>query len=235
MDYEEKNNNFNVDLDKLIQDNSDILSKPSDIPNINNLSLEENSHKSKSKKKESKRDKSDDKKHKSDKKEKHCEKKSSGSQNHSSLHPDIEKLISQGTMPGAMPALPGSLPGGLPGSLPGGLPGSLPEGLPGSLPGGLPGSLPGGLPGLLPNGVPSLGLPEIPSFLGMPSPLPDLNSYGLPGQAGLMPPFLGSLPGASMPGLMGASMLTPSPPPSNDVLQSSNQKVRSFYTFFGIF
>jgi len=201
LDYEEKNNNFNVDLDKLIQDNSDILTKPSEIPNINNLSLEENSHTSKSKKKENKKDKSDEKKHKSDKKEKHREKKSSGSQNHSSLHPDIEKLISQGTMPGAMPALPGSLTGGL------------------------PGSLPGGLPGLLPSGVPSLGLPEIPSFLGMPSPLPDLNSYGLPGQAGLMPPFLGSLPGASMPGLMGASMLTPPPPPSNDVLQSSNQKM----------
>jgi len=126
-------------------------------------------------------------------------------------------MISQGTMPGAMPALPGSLPGGLPGS--------LPVGLPGSLPGGLPGSLPGGLPGLLPSGVPSLGLPEIPSFLGMPSPLPDLNSYGLPGQAGLMPPFLGSIPGASLPGLMGASMLTPPPPPSNDVLHSSNQKM----------
>jgi len=209
LDYEEKNNNFNVDLDKLIQDNSDILTKPSEIPNINNLSLEENSHTSKSKKKEKKKDKSDEKKHKSDKKEKHREKKSSGSQNHSSLHPDIEKLISQGTMPGAMPALPGSLTGGLPGSLPG----------------GLPGSLPGGLPGLLPSGVPSLGLPEIPSFLGMPSPLPDLNSYGLPGQAGLMPPFLGSIPGASLPGLMGASMLTPPPPPSNDVIQSSNQKM----------
>lgn len=212
MDYKEENNNFNVDLDKLIQDNSDILSKPSDMPNINNLSLEENSHKSKSKKKENKKDKSDEKKHKSDKKEKHREKRSSGEQNHSSLHPDIEKLISQGT--GAMPALPGSLPGGLPSSLPG----------------GLPGSLTGGLPGLLPSGVPSLGLPEIPNFLGMPSPLPDLNSYGLPGQAGLMPPFLGSLPGASMPGLMGASMLTPPPPLSNDVLQSSSsQKVRSLH------
>jgi len=218
LDYEEKNNNFNVDLDKLIQDNSHILSKLPEIPNMDNLSLEENSHKSKSKKKESKKDKlssSEEKKHKSDKKEKHREKKSSDK--HSSLHPDIEKMISEGSLPGAMPGLPGSLPGVLPGSLPGMLPGSLP--------GMLPGSLPGGLPGFLPSGMPSLGLPETPSFLGMPSPLPDLNSYSLAGQAGLMPSFLGSLPGASVPGLMGASMITPPPPPNNDLLQSSSQKM----------
>lgn len=100
----------------------------------------------------------------------------------------------------------------------------------GPIPSSFPG-LPGGLPGLQPGLISSTGLPELPNFLGMPTPLPDPTTSFLPPTvsgmtaAGQMP-MPGSLPGIpSMAGLLGGSMMAPPPPPSFDIMQSSNQKV----------
>jgi len=160
LDFEEENNNFNVDLDKLIQDNSDILSK---LP-MDNLSLDDNSDKKKSKssKKEDKKGKSskEGKKSKSDKKKNHTE-----SLKMPYLQPDIEKLINEGgPIAGSFPGRPGGLPEIQPGLLSST---GLPE-LPNLL--GMPTPLPDPTTNFLPPSGMSAGQMPVPGSLpGNPS------------------------------------------------------------------